>query len=858
MIPFMNKLLLIRKIKKTSLIISELCTVFFIAFNSIEQRAPNVSIWTEAESAENIEFPFEPFGDENASAGAAIQYSGSSHSIDHYIVYDIEIVEDGDYIFWGRCLWEHQCGNSFLLQIDNSRRYKFGQDPVHDIWHWVKGPVFHLKKGQHKLALWSEEVEAKLDKFLLTTEKTLSPSGFGEQANRQIIFNDGLVSDLKLLNKNAWTIISLRENISFIDSVFDKDSVLSFETLIAKLQQKDKLFSKEMLQRFHPQVRHAIDEYDGEDFVSENLKQDIIAQINKIITGSLLFRPELANELPDIANSLISIASSKKLTQAQLNRWLIENAFHDCFNTSLEKSYLYLKPAPNHFECFVSDFTTPRDYVLKENIQCGREVQVHDVHVLFCYRDKYNYYDVIMTDKKLTLTKKIDGVGKTIAESSILGQCSLKKPLTVSVTRIFPTIEIKLNGLIAISAKDSSLVGGSFGGGSTSGDIHFKKIEYFTDFEPNYFNNFFGHQWDYMQQWEYVSGFWRVSYGGIRALLGGNIKSQNALLCFGQDYWRQYAFQAAIRAEWQHGAGICFLVQDAHNYFILRWWNETFSQEPKLQLAKMQNDSVQILKSVPCSFENGSWYKMRVVCNKENIQAYIDDTLIFEQQGNFDQSGRVGLWVDSEKQVCFDDISVKKVTSANDRRQDEKVYNFQVRTMAALDLCDWLISSKTMVGPPLSQRPRGVVFKKEMFEDIYMMHKKSFAPLFDLNFSLNSQLTDEVILQFILFFSHEKRTTRYDISFKNSTLFVFKNGKKCNGKKVLPQWQNLNILIHKNEWQIVTNGRRIARFNEELNIESIRFGFGFGGVGKQDININEIKIKASSFTCQIDQANPNL
>ena len=35
----------------------------------------------------------------------------------------------------------------------------FGEDPLLNKWHWVKGPLFNLTSGKHKLVIWNDEID---------------------------------------------------------------------------------------------------------------------------------------------------------------------------------------------------------------------------------------------------------------------------------------------------------------------------------------------------------------------------------------------------------------------------------------------------------------------------------------------------------------------------------------------------------------------------------------------------------------------------------------------------------------------------------------------------------------------------
>lgn len=91
--------------------------------------------------------------------------------------YTIQVPADGEYVFWGRTWWLDSCGNSVDVAIDEAKPQVFGGDSTFKSWHWVKGPTFELKAGNHRLVVLNREDGVKLDQYLLTTDSAYRPVG---------------------------------------------------------------------------------------------------------------------------------------------------------------------------------------------------------------------------------------------------------------------------------------------------------------------------------------------------------------------------------------------------------------------------------------------------------------------------------------------------------------------------------------------------------------------------------------------------------------------------------------------------------------------------------------------------------
>ncbi len=101
--------------------------------------------------------------------------------------YKINVPQAGSYVFWGRAHWYDGCGNSFFLKIDDKPSIVFGNDGTYRRWHWVKGVRVTLTAGPHTIRIQNREDGAKLDQFMLTTNRRYVPVRPEKETKQYII-----------------------------------------------------------------------------------------------------------------------------------------------------------------------------------------------------------------------------------------------------------------------------------------------------------------------------------------------------------------------------------------------------------------------------------------------------------------------------------------------------------------------------------------------------------------------------------------------------------------------------------------------------------------------------------------------
>ncbi len=141
----------------------------------------NSNIKVEAESGV-FEAPFAAGNDTQAS-GNQYLYSTSATPMSATASYNISIPNSGVYYIWGRCYALSGTEDSFFFQVDNQNIMTWHLDKEYNVWKWQKVSdnhvvqSFNLSKGDHTFKVIVRDINARLDKLLITSDPSYVPSG---------------------------------------------------------------------------------------------------------------------------------------------------------------------------------------------------------------------------------------------------------------------------------------------------------------------------------------------------------------------------------------------------------------------------------------------------------------------------------------------------------------------------------------------------------------------------------------------------------------------------------------------------------------------------------------------------------
>jgi PKD repeat protein len=144
--------------------------------------------WLESEYPSSFTSPFTKANDQKASNSQYL-YAPNGSGSNATATYTVTISTAGQYILWGRVLAINGEDDSFFVNIDG------GTDNLWDVqrgssWVWdqvynrggANPTVFTLSAGVHTIRVKQREDGTKVDKLLLTNNRSYTPSGVGSPA----------------------------------------------------------------------------------------------------------------------------------------------------------------------------------------------------------------------------------------------------------------------------------------------------------------------------------------------------------------------------------------------------------------------------------------------------------------------------------------------------------------------------------------------------------------------------------------------------------------------------------------------------------------------------------------------------
>ncbi len=126
------------------------------------------------------------FGVQKSQIDPEVFYLFGTHGIpmDGAAEYTFEIQEAGIYVIWGRCYSFNQYMDSFFMEVDSSGNViAWHLEKDYDKWIWQKvtenGAVkfFYFTAGIHTLKIIKRDIDARIDKVIITKDMSFTPSG---------------------------------------------------------------------------------------------------------------------------------------------------------------------------------------------------------------------------------------------------------------------------------------------------------------------------------------------------------------------------------------------------------------------------------------------------------------------------------------------------------------------------------------------------------------------------------------------------------------------------------------------------------------------------------------------------------
>ena len=342
-------------------------------------------------------------------------------------------------------------------------------------------------------------------------------------------------------------------------------------------------------------------------------------------------------------------------------------------------------------------------------------------------------------------------------------------------------------------------------------------------------------QYDDTEYIEYIRGITEAHEG----------VEKPAILIWGNDFWKNYTFEAAAKVKDDSGFGICTYFQDSLNYYLFKWIHDKDGHY-KRQLIKMEAGNEKILASDNENFVINTWYNIGVKMMNDKILAFVNNKSVLTASDHSFTEGRLGFWTNSPKSAYFDDIKISKSDNISNIKN---TWNYTFYTgnngQIAKSLGDWEPNSQKHIyleEMSWDQSSASCYVSKEIFKDVILNNINTFPANFKAVISTSPIPSD--IDAFFEFTSQGDIVAVYKFILSNDKINLWKNGELVASSDIRKQdREKIEIYRQKNKWIIEFTGQEIFEYKDKINSGPCNMTIGYSGIGKGKIFLNRIFIE---------------
>ena len=264
--------------------------------------------------------------------------------------------------------------------------------------------------------------------------------------------------------------------------------------------------------------------------------------------------------------------------------------------------------------------------------------------------DEQHYYYLRLKGDQAQFFRVEDGRVTPIGTRGRIRRGSPAERLALVVHRQDWSLVLVCNQVVCVRAEDRSLPPGAVGRGVEGKGLSFGAFTV-QPTEDIYFSDDFMRSDEQTGAWNPLLGKWQNNQQGSKSSRSANAFSYRAvgdgpsLAVAGFPFWSDYAAQAAVRCDGTGAVGLAVGVQDAHNYFLLRWTAARSADGGTCRLQRVFQDRVtDLTPPVPGGFAERGWYKLQLALAGGHLFAWIDDTPVLEAAVEGFGEGLVGLY----------------------------------------------------------------------------------------------------------------------------------------------------------------------------------------------------------------------
>lgn len=346
--------------------------------------------------------------------------------------------------------------------------------------------------------------------------------------------------------------------------------------------------------------------------------------------------------------------------------------------------------------------------------------------------------------------------------------------------------------------------------------------------------------------WWALSGKWKRTREDAEDIRGHTDTRSDiekpAILVFGKDFWKDYAFNVATKVKDDSGFGICAYFQDSLNYYLVRWFHD--KEGYKRQLIKVENGSEKILASDNEMFVIDTWYDLGIKILKDQITVIVNNKSILTATDHTFKEGKLGFWTNSHENALFDDIKIRASDSILETKSSIN-YSFNTGNGGELarGLCDWTPDSqKNLRLYNIHHAGVNICYlSKNIFEDLILNNINVLPERFKIEVA-TSGIPQDIDAVFEFTSQGEVRIV-YKFIISNNDITLLKNGKILTSNTIKYDRKKITIYKQNNEWTVELNTKKTFEYKDKMDIGLYNMAIGYSGIGKGQIFPSQITIE---------------
>lgn len=215
-------------------------------------------------------------------------------------------------------------------------------------------------------------------------------------------------------------------------------------------------------------------------------------------------------------------------------------------------------------------------------------------------------------------------------------------------------LEFWVNGVLELTAVDSSLTSGKIGLNAHRANVKFDDVSVQSlvllseSFESGTATG-----------WTATTGTWAVVTDGTKVYQQSDSTAADTHSLNGSATWTNYAISAKVKADVFDsgtfaGIGLDARYQDSNNLYNFQY----YKQSGEIKIQKKVGGTWTTLVSKSYTFNTGTWYTMKAVLNGSTLEFWVNGTKELTTTDSSFSSGKVGLNA-HRANAKFDDVTVQ-------------------------------------------------------------------------------------------------------------------------------------------------------------------------------------------------------